>query len=354
VYSHIGEEERQVIQIEVGNGTPVRRIAAMLSRSASSISREIKRNTWFASNQNESYRPYRPRRLKTGAWTGRYYVAGPAQRRADRRRRLARRPRRMACARLAVWVEERLRRGFSPLLVSGRLRLEYPDAPAMRVCAESIYQWIYATKPNRERLAGYLPRAHRARRKQTGRRVRGSPIGMRVGLAHRAKNIESREEFGHWEADSVIGVGCHLHTEVERRTRYLKAMVIPDKSAANTIKAQWAMFAPLPHAARKSVTFDNGTEFAGHAALLESLGTLTYFADPYSSWQRGSNENRNGVIRRYLPKGTPISMDMNNEIRTIVDEINNRPMRILGYRTPAEAWTDELLKLTQSTTVLHL
>jgi IS30 family transposase len=170
VYSHIGEEERQVIQIEVGNGTPVRRIARMLSRSASSISREIKRNTWFASNQNESYRPYRPKRLKTGPWTGRYYVAGPAQRKAMRRARLARKPVRMAHDALAVWVEERLRRGFSPLLISGRLRLEYPDDPVMRVCPESVYRWIYATNRSRERLAGYLPRAHRRRRKQQGRR----------------------------------------------------------------------------------------------------------------------------------------------------------------------------------------
>jgi IS30 family transposase len=177
---------------------------------------------------------------------------------------------------------------------------------------------------------------------------------MRVGLSHRARNIESRTQFGHWEADSVIGVGCHLHTEVERKTRYLKAMLIPDKSAAATLKAQHAMFAPLPPAACRSVTSDNGSEFAAHAALLESLGALTYFADPYSSWQRGSNENRNGMIRRYLPKGTPISMDMNHEIRMIVDEINNRPMSILDYRTPAEARTDELLESTQPTTVLHL
>jgi IS30 family transposase len=98
----------------------------------------------------------------------------------------------------------------------------------------------------------------------------------------------------------------------------------------------------------------HGTEFAGHAALLESLGILTYFADPHGSWQRGSNKNRNGMIRRYLPKGTPITMDMNDEIQMIVAEINNRPMRTLGYRTPAEAWTDELLESTPPTTLLHL
>ncbi len=172
-------------------------------------------------------------------------------------------------------------------------------------------------------------------------------------LRGRARSIESREEFGHWEADSVIGVGCHLHTEVERRTRYPKAMLIADKTSANTLKAQHALFRGLPQQARVSVTMDNGSEFAAHCALVESLGMLTYFAGPYGSWRRGGNEDRNGMIRRYLPKGTPITMDMNDEIQMIVNEINNRPMRILDCRTPAEAFTDELLELTQPTTVLH-
>jgi IS30 family transposase len=177
--------------------------------------------------------------------------------------------------------------------------------------------------------------------------IRGSSIGMRVGLAERAADIDSRTAFGHWQADGVIGVGCHLHTEVERRTRYLRAILIPDKTSAATLRAQYALFSGLPEQARASVTMDNGTEFSAHAALLESPGMLTYFADPHGSWQRGSNENRNGMIRRYRPKGTTIGMDMADEIQMIVDEINNKPMRILGYRTPAEAWTDELLALNQ-------
>lgn len=227
VYSHLSEEERQVIQIEVGNGASIRGIGAMLGRSPSSISREIKRNTWFPSNENESYRPYRPKRLKAGPWTGRYYIAGPAQRKAD----------------------------------------------------------------------------------------------------------------------SVIGVGCNLHTEVERRTRFLMARIVPDKTAGESVGAQLDMFSPLPAGARVSVTHDNGTEFAHHERLRDGLGMATYFADPYSSWQRGSNENRNGMIRRYLPKRCEIRMDMAKEVREIVDEINNRPMRVLGYRTPAEAFADELLEL---------
>lgn len=111
VCSHLSEEERQVIQIEIGNGIGVRRIGAMLGRSASGISREIKRNTWFPSNESESYRPYRPKRLKTGPWTGRYYIAGPAQRKADRRRLRPRKPHRLSCDRLWSWVADRPGRG---------------------------------------------------------------------------------------------------------------------------------------------------------------------------------------------------------------------------------------------------
>ena len=106
-----------------------------------------------------------------------------------------------------------------------------------------------------------------------------------------------------------------------------------------------AMFSPLPAGARVSVTHDNGTEFARHARLRDELGMTTYFADPYSSWQRGSNENRNGIIRRYLPKRSEIRMNMARELREIVDEINNRPMRMPDYRTPAEAFADELRNL---------
>ena len=138
VYSHLSEEERQVIQIEIGNGTSIRRIGLMLGRNASTVSREIKRNTWFPSNENESYRPYRPKRLKTGPWTGRYHIAGPAQRKADRRRAKPRRRHRLSCERLWARVAERPGRGWSPPPVSGGPRVLFPDDSAMRVCPETV------------------------------------------------------------------------------------------------------------------------------------------------------------------------------------------------------------------------
>ena len=342
VYSHLSEEERQVIQIEIGNGTGVRAMARMPGGNASTISREIKRNTWFPSNESESYRPYRPARLKTGPWTGRYYVAGPAQRKADRRRAAARRPFRLSDDRLWSWVAERLRRGRSPLLISGRLRVDFPDDALMRVCPETIYRWIHADGSRRDRWARCLPRGYRRRRRRGGRRTPRFPIPGRTPIHERPFDPGDRGGFGHWEADSVIGTGCHLHTEVERRTRFPMARIIPDKTAGASLDAQPSLFSALPPDARPGVTYDNGTEFARHAELRDGLGMATYFADPYSSRQRGSNENRNGMIRRYLPKRAAISPDMTRDMQEIVDETDNRPMRELGYRTPAEAFTDEL------------
>ena len=178
-----------------------------------------------------------------------------------------------------------------------------------------------------------------------GRGVSRFPIPGRTSISERPESVGRRDEFGHWEADSVIGVGANLHTEVERKTRFLMARIVPDKTADESVAAQLAMFSALPAGARLSVTHDNGAEFARHTRLRDELGMATYFADPYSSWQRGSNENRNGMIRRYLPKRCTIAMGMAREVQEIVDEINNRPMRALGYRTPAEAFVDELVNL---------
>ena len=136
VYSHLSEEERQVIQIEVGNGTSVRKIARLLGRGPSGISREIRRNTWFPSNESESYRPYRPKRLKTGPWTGRYYIAGPAQRKADRRRAKPRKPYRLSFGRLWSRVAEWPGRGWSPLPVSGIIRRCLPKRSSNPVWQE--------------------------------------------------------------------------------------------------------------------------------------------------------------------------------------------------------------------------
>ena len=247
----------------MGNGAGVRRIAMMPGRHASTAGREIRRDTWFPSSESESYRPCRPRRLRTG----RCHVAGPARRRAMRRKAVARRPRRLASGRLRAWVAERSRRGRSPPPICGCLAMEHPGGPVMRCRPEAVCRWVYADKARRER-----------------------------------------------RADGVIGTGCSLHTEVERRTRFPMAAIVPDETAAASVAAQEAMFSRLPAAARTGVTHDDGTELARHAEPRDEPGMATYFADPHSSWRRGGNENRNGMIRRYPPKRTPIAPSMAREL----------------------------------------
>ncbi|MCM0691624.1 IS30 family transposase [Bifidobacterium breve] len=159
-----------------------------------------------------------------------------------------------------------------------------------------------------------LPRGRRRRRKAGGGRAGRGRVPLRTSICERPCGQDDRSRFGEWEADGVIGAGCSLHTEVGRRTRFPMAAIVPDKTAAASVVAQEAMFSRLPAAARTGVTHDDGTEFARYAGLRDEPGMATYFADPYSSWRRGGNENRNGMIRRYPPKRTPIAPSMAREL----------------------------------------
>ena len=329
-YSHLSPDERiRIERLHCERGLSVRETARLIGRDKATVSRELKRGLWFASNENESYRPYRPKRLKTGPWTSEpFYSALAAQRRADLRRHESRKPRRMDLDRLRSWVLDALRRGWSPELIEGRLKLEYPGDPAMRVSHECLYQWIYA-KPQRDLdLRQYLPRGRKRRARRKGRKVRGPRIPMRVPISQRPKTVDSRGQFGHWESDTIVGAApsrtC-IDTQVERKSRRLFARLVPDKSAMATARAEYEIYRDLPAEARIDRTWDNGTEASCHTLVDESLGMLTYFADPYSSWQRGSNENRNGRIRRYLPKKTGFDDLTQAELDDIVREINDTP-----------------------------
>ena len=184
-------------------------------------------------------------------------------------------PYRLSHDRLWAQVAEWLGRGWSPLLISGRLRVLWPDDALMRVCPETIYRWVYSSRPLRERWARCpAARGHRRRRRAAagGRRASRSPAEC---PSRTPAGADGRSAFGHWEADSVIGVGCNLHTEVERRTRFLMARIVPDKTAGESVGAQLDIFSPLPAGARVSVTHDNGTEFAHHERLRDGLGMAT-------------------------------------------------------------------------------
>ena len=212
----------------------------------------------------------------------------------------------------------------------------------MRVSHETLYAWIYAPAQRGLQLWQYLPRGQRKRRRRgPARKVRRAPqIRYRVPIHHRPAEVEDRAEFGHWEADSVLGArgtGA-LHTEVERTSRFLVATKINAPAAHATMAAQQAMINRLPAHAVKSITADNGSEFAWHYKLADATGVPTYFAVPYSSWQRGTNEHFNGRIRKYLPKRTRFDTITDDELSDIITEINNRPRKILGWQTPAEVF----------------
>ena len=176
--------------------------------------------------------------------------------------------------------------------------------------------------------------------------LRTQPIG------ERPKRVDSRREFGHYESDTVIGASpsrrC-IDTQVERRSRRLFARLIPDKSAPATARAEYDIYKDIPAPARIDRTWDNGTESSCHLLVDESLGMLTYYADPYSSYQRGTNENRNGRIRRYLPKRTSFDDLTDADLQAIVDEINDTPMKVLDRETPNEVWHRELSKMPSKT-----
>jgi len=280
--------------------------------------------------------------------SGPFYSALAAQRKADLRRRGSRKPRRMDSDRLRAWVLDSLRRGWSPELIEGRLKAQYAGDPSMRISHECLCQWIYAKPQRALDLRQYLARGRKRRTRKKGRKAKGPRIPMRVPIADRPEAVGSRKGFGHFESDTVVGAApsrrC-MNTQVERRSRRLFARLVDDKSASATARAEYEIFKDIPPAARVDRTWDNGTEASLHMLVDEALGMLTYFADPYSSWQRGSNENRNGRIRRYLPKGTGFEDLAQEDLDAIVGEINDTPMKLLGYKTPNEVWDEEIAKL---------
>ncbi|MDU1020334.1 MAG: IS30 family transposase [Bifidobacterium breve] len=182
-----------------------------------------------------------------------------------------------------------------------------PVTPVTRCRPETVCRRTYADKARRERWARCPHARRRRRRKAGGGRVGRSRIPLRTSICERPYGQDDGNRFGEREADGVIGAGRSLHTEVERRTRFPMAAIAPDKTAAASVAAQKAMFSRPPAAARTGATHDDGAELARHAELRDEPGMAAYFADPYSSWRRGGNENRNGMIRRYPPRRTPIA-----------------------------------------------
>jgi IS30 family transposase len=305
------EDERDAIAMLKSQGVSVREIGRRLSREHSTILREIKRNRF-----------------------GEHYVAIHAQHLSEERKSTAGKRTPLKDKQTYSYVLEKLGEGWSPEQIAGRIALERGKRI---LCPETIYQFVYSKDAKEQKLWEYLPRKQKHRKKQHGRSSQKVHIPNRVSIHLRPESINQREEIGHWEGDTVEGLGRRdgIHTEVERVSRFLLAAKITAITSEQTAKAQLTMFETLPKAARQSTTLDNGKENHSHF-VLNIIGMQTYFADPYSSWQRGTNENTNGLLRRYLPKKTSFQSLTQQELDDIVWEINNRPRKVLHYKTPTE------------------
>lgn len=328
-YRRLSPSERDQLAVWKAEGLSNKKCAGRLKRSVSSIGRELKRNRW---KENQ-------------------YVAIHAQGNADRREReKAHGKQELKNPDVYEYVTEKLRDGWSPDQIAGRLRRDHLKDRHWQICHETIYRWIYEPSQLKtdQPWYEYLRRKQKKRKKYQGRKVHRAHIPDRISIHDRPKTIEKRRQFGHWEGDTVEGKGHKdgVHTEVERMSRLIAGRKIVAITSEATIVRQKQLFADLPKVARKSTTLDNGRENHLHAKLKEELGMSTYFADPYSSWQRGTNEHGNWHLRYYFPKGTDFSEVSDEELQDVIDEINDRPRKILGYLTANEMFT-KLLKGAQ-------
>ena len=297
-------------------GTAVREIGRLMGRSTSTISRELRRNA-----------------LPRGE-----YKPGSADRIAlSRCRRLSRIER---LSLLRSYVGDSLAMGWSPEQIAGRLRLEGSEHTAS---VETIYRFIYRPAVRREKLYRFLPRAKASRGRRSFKRRR-EPIEGRRSIHQRPQTVALRHEFGHWEGDLMQfrTQRGNLLTLCERKTRFTLTAPLKTKTAAETSKEIIKALGALPQGARKTLTFDNGGEFAQHQRLEAALGVAAYFCDPHSPWQRGTIENTNGILRRDIPRKTDITNYTARDISDITWAVNSTPRKCLDYKTPAEAFLENL------------
>lgn len=315
-YNHLNQEERELIAQYRCERKSLGFIAKALGRNKSSISREISRN---ASAEYNRYTPCR------------------AHARAEHRWVVGHRRQRLKNDLIRQYVVNNLEEGWSPEQIAGRLPI---DHPGQIISHEAIYQYIYDLQTEiRLELIQHLRRAHKKRKaKGIGRKEKKTKIPNRNPIDARPKTAEDRKQYGHWEGDTLISrkSKAALHTLVERKSRLLVLSKLDRKSAAETSRMIIRRLGKLPAKGRRTLTLDNGTENAKHEKVTAKLGMKCFFARPYASWQRGTNENTNGLVRWYLPKGTDFSKIDKEHLKLIEYLINSRPRKCLGYKTPLE------------------
>ncbi len=329
-YQQLSIDERHFIAFGLEHELSIRAIARMLNRAPSTISREVSRNA-----------------------PGPHYSGQYAQQRCVRRRRAGRpAPKLHPQSELFALVCVLVRLHWSPQQIAGYLFMLNPHQASHRVCHETIYNAIYAQPRGelRRELIACL-RMARAKRWPRSRGVdrRGQIVDL-LSIHVRPPEVNDRQFPGHWEGDLIKGANgaSAVGTLVERTSRLLLLVKLPHPhpaTAAHALEAFGDKLRAIAQPMRKTLTYDRGREMAYHRQLTEQTGVTVYFCDPHSPWQRGSNENTNGLVRQYLPKGTDLSVYSQEELDAIADEINNRPRKTLGFASPLQVYSQWLKRL---------
>jgi IS30 family transposase len=338
--------EREYLDLRWEDGAGIRQVARELGRAASTISREVGRNRLLGYPHRPplpdrarrrpgpvpgSQRPRRPR-----------YRAASAQSKAEARGRRPKPSKLAQNPRLQAWVQHQLEEWqWSPEQISARLREVFPDDESMRISHEAIYQSLYVQGRGalRRELTACLRTGRalrKSRRRTDGRRER---IKDKIMISERPAEVEDRAVPGHWEGDLIVGKdsGSAIGTLVERSTRFVMLLHLPTDHGAEAVRdAILTQINTLPAALRRTLTWDQGIELARHTEITIAADLPIYFCDPHSPWQRGTNENTNGLLRQYFPKGTDLAVHDADHLADIADRLNGRPRKTLGFKTPAE------------------
>lgn len=327
-HTELDLHERRAIEDMLNAKMPISRIAAEIGRHRATIYREIKRNS-FA----DAELPY---------LNG--YYGMTAQREASKRR--VRRRKLIRLEALRAHVVARLKVGWTPEQIAGRLGF---DGQPLRVSHETIYAYIYSPEGQSEELARHLPGRHKKRRPRYARRPRGQIFPPDRSIHQRPEYVKTRETFGEWEGDLMIFERSHgkmnVASLVERKTRFAVLFRNNDRSSTHLMNKLMNVMEPLPQPARRSITFDRGFEFREWRKLMSGIGTESWFCDPQAPWQKGSVENMNKRARRYLPRDTELAALSSRQMKAIADRLNGTPRKRLGWRTPTEAFREEMMKL---------
>lgn len=313
-YKQITSDERDLIAIHHANGFTISDIAKMLNRNKSTISRELSRNS---AKQSKTYLPHQ------------------AHKRAKKRKKQAAMKEELKCHKIRKFVKNKLTEGWTPEIIAGFLAL---DPQKMNISHESIYLYIYKKRPD---LVPYLPRAHKKRHNRMPKsNKKNNRIPNRISIDQRPEEINNRTEFGHWESDAVVSKQSKvaLSVSIERISKLVKIKKIKQNKANLFSRAIIRRMKGLPSCARRSITYDNGSENVFHELINDQLNTDSYFCNPYHSWEKGSVENVNGLIRRFLPKKTDFAKITHKRIKEIEFLLNNRPRKCLGFKTPNQVF----------------